>query len=126
DSPSTIFISDIDKAYGIVELAQFLIENAGVDHQKIEFRFTGLRTGEKVSERMTSEKEVLAAKGAHGLRKVIYGPRPTVRRLTAATEEIEEAFHPRDLGRLLRAFCSVVPKYAPSPRLLQFAEMPTI
>lgn len=126
DSPSAIFISDIDKTYRIVELAQFLLENAGVGHQKIEFRFTGLRTGEKVSERMTSEKEVLAATVVHGLRKVIYSPGPTLRQLTAAVAEIEGAFHPRDLGRLLRAICSVVPEYAPSTRLLHFAGIATI
>ena len=126
DSPSTIFISDTGKAYRIVELAQFLLENAGVDHQKIELRFTGLRIGEKVSERMTSEKEVLAATAVHGLRKVIYSPGPTQRQLTAAIEEIEGAFHPRDLGRLLRAICSVVPEYVPSTRLLHFAGIATI
>jgi FlaA1/EpsC-like NDP-sugar epimerase len=126
DSPSTIFIADVDKAYRIVDLAQFLLENAGVDQQKIKCRFTGLHTGEKVSERMASESEVLAATGVHGLREVLYSPGPTLRQLKAAIAEIEGAFHPRDLGRLLRAICSVVPEYVPSTHLLHFAAITTV
>jgi FlaA1/EpsC-like NDP-sugar epimerase len=121
DGPSTILVSDVDKAYRIVDLAQFLARNAGLDHQRIEFRFIGLRPGEKVSERMTSEGETLATISVHGLREVLHSPGPTLKQLTAALEEIEAAFHPRDLGRLLRAMCSVVPDYVPSARLQQIA-----
>jgi FlaA1/EpsC-like NDP-sugar epimerase len=117
--PSTILVSDVDKPYRIVDLARFLVKNAGLDHQRIDYRFTGLRPGEKVSEQMTSDGETVATTSVHGLREVLHSPGPTLKQLTAAIEEIEAAFHPRDLGRLLRAICSVVPDYVLSARLQQ-------
>jgi FlaA1/EpsC-like NDP-sugar epimerase len=119
DGPSTILVSDVDKAYGIVDLARFLVKNAGLHHQRIDYRFIGLRPGEKVSERMTSDGETLATTSVHGLREVLHSPGPTLKQLTTAIEDIEAAFHPRDLGRLLRAICSVVPDYVLSARLQQ-------
>jgi hypothetical protein len=70
---------------------------------------------------MTSEGETLAAISVHGLREVLHSPAPSLKQLTAAIEEIEAAFRPRDLGRLLRAMSSVVPDYVPSARLQQMA-----
>jgi FlaA1/EpsC-like NDP-sugar epimerase len=122
DAPSAIMVSDVDKAYRIVDLAKFLLENAGLDHQAIEYRITGLRPGEKVSERMTSDGEILAPTCIYGLRQVLHSPRPNRKQLSGAIEEIEAAFHPHDLGRLLRAIHSVVPDYLPSARLQQIAE----
>jgi FlaA1/EpsC-like NDP-sugar epimerase len=119
NGPSTILVSDVDKAYRIVDLARFLVKNASLDHQRIDYRFIGLRPGEKVSERMTSDGESLATTSVHGLRKVLHSPGPTLQQLSAAIEEIEAAFHPRDLGRLLRTICSVVPDYVLSARLQQ-------
>jgi FlaA1/EpsC-like NDP-sugar epimerase len=122
DGSSTIFVSDVDMPYRIVDLARFLLENAAIDGQKIECRFTGLHPGEKVFERMTSDAETLAAASVHGLREVLYSPGPTLQELTAAITEIDAALHVRNLGRLLEAISSVVPDYVPSARLQQHAE----
>lgn len=111
---STLFVSDVDRPYHIVELAQFLLENAGLDCQKIEYRFTGLRPGEKIFERMRSDEETLAALNVFGLREVLYSPGPTPQQLTAALKEIDAALHMRDLARLLQAITRVIPEYVPS------------
>jgi FlaA1/EpsC-like NDP-sugar epimerase len=130
DGPSTILVSDIETAYYVVDLAKFLVETAGLDHQQIEFCFTGLKPGEKLSERMTSDEEIRATTSTRGLREVLYSPSPTLLQLTAAIEEMETSFHPRNPGRLLRAICSVVPEYMPSSSLRQvtgeFAGSPTV
>ncbi|HTF67525.1 MAG TPA: UDP-N-acetylglucosamine 4,6-dehydratase, partial [Edaphobacter sp.] len=77
DRSSVILVSEVDQPYRIVDLAQFLVENAGLDRQEIEWRFTGLCPGEKVFERMTSNEETLATSSIPGLREVLYSPGPT-------------------------------------------------
>jgi FlaA1/EpsC-like NDP-sugar epimerase len=119
DSRSAIFVSDMDESYRIVDLAQFLVENAEPARKEVEWRFTGLRPGEKIFERMTSDEETLAISSIQGLREVLYSPSPTPQQLNAAITEIDAAIHQRDLGRLLQAIISVVPDYVPSARLQQ-------
>jgi FlaA1/EpsC-like NDP-sugar epimerase len=119
DGSSTLFVSDVDKPYRIVDLAQFLVDNAGLESHKSEWVFTGLRPGEKISEQMTSDEEILATRSIHGLRQVLHSPVPAPQQLTAAIAEIDAAHHLRDLGRLLEAITSVVPGYVTSVRLQQ-------
>jgi FlaA1/EpsC-like NDP-sugar epimerase len=119
DSPSSIFISNLDVTYRIVDLASFLVTNAGLDSESIECRFIGLRPGERISERMTSDKETLATPTIHGLREVLSSPQVSPQQLTAVIEEIDAAVHRRDLGMLLHAISSVVPEYVPSTHLRQ-------
>ena len=119
DGSSTILVSDVDEPYRIVDLAQFLVENADITRQGVEWQFTGLRPGEKICERMTSDEETLATTSIHGLREVLYTPSPTPQQLNAAITEIDAAIHQRDLGRLLQVITSVVPDYVPSARLQQ-------
>jgi hypothetical protein len=76
---------------------------------------------------MTSNGETLATTSIHGLREVLQSPSPPLGRLTGAIEEMNAAFHPRNLDKLLRAVCSVVPDYVPSASIqrqisAQFAE----
>ena len=122
DRPSTVFISHVSEPYRIVDLARFLVENAGLDHLEIEYRFTGLRPGEKLSERMTSDEEALATSRVYGLWEVLYNDRPPQQQLTAAIDEIEAALHQRDLVRLLRAISIVLPSYVPSTLLQQMCD----
>lgn len=119
DGAATVCVSDVDKPFRIVDLALYLLENAGLDRQRIEWRFTGLRPGEKVFERMTSHAETVATSSVRGLREVLYSPIPVLPQLTAAIGDIDAAVRVRDLGRLLQAVSSVVPDYVPSARLQQ-------
>jgi FlaA1/EpsC-like NDP-sugar epimerase len=117
DSRSAVLVSDIDEPCRIVDLAQFLVENAEPAREGVEWRFTGLRPGEKIFERMTSDEETLGTSSIPGLREVLYSPSPTPQRLSAAIAEIDATIHQRHLGRLLQAITSVVPDYAPSALL---------
>jgi FlaA1/EpsC-like NDP-sugar epimerase len=121
DESSAIFVSDLERSHRLVDLAQFLLENAGLDRQGIDYRFTGLRPGEKISERMTSDEETLAASSVHGLREVLHSPNPAPRQLAAAIAAIDAALLQRDLSKLLEAISSVVPDYVPSAHLRQRA-----
>jgi FlaA1/EpsC-like NDP-sugar epimerase len=119
DSRSAIVVCDVGGPFRIVDLAQFLVENAGISGKGIEWRFTGLRPGEKLAERMTSDQETLAASSIQGLREVLYSPSPAPQQLNVAITEIHAAIHQRNLGRLMQAITSVVPDYVPSTRLQQ-------
>ncbi len=119
DRFSSIFVSDIAQPYRIVDLARFLVESAGLDYNKVPCRVTGLHPGEKLSEQMTSNGETLATTSVHGLREVLQSPSPLLGRLTEAIEEMNAAFHPRNLDKLIRAVCSVVPDYVPSASIQQ-------
>jgi FlaA1/EpsC-like NDP-sugar epimerase len=119
DRSSSIFVSDITQPYRIVDLVRFLVESAGLDYNKVACRVTGLHPGEKLTEQMTSNGETLATTGVAGLYEVLHSPSPSPKRLTEAIEEMDAAFHPRNLDKLLRAICSVVPHYVPSAIIQQ-------
>jgi FlaA1/EpsC-like NDP-sugar epimerase len=119
DRSSSILVSDIAQTYRIFDLARFLVESAGLDYDKVACRVTGLHPGEKLSEQMTSNGETLATTRVAGLHEVLHSPSPSPKRLTEAIEEMDAAFHPRNLDKLLRAICSVIPDYVPSASIQQ-------
>src|ERR1700751_4150997 len=119
DRSSSILVSDIAQPYRIVDLARFLVESAGLDYDKVTCRVTGLHPGEKLSEQMTSNGETLARTSIHGLSEVLHSACPRRGRVAQAIEEMNAAFHPRNLDKLLRAVCSVVPDYVPSASIQQ-------
>jgi FlaA1/EpsC-like NDP-sugar epimerase len=116
---STIFVSEPTRSYRIVDLANFLIDRAGASRSEIEFKFVGLRPGEKISEQMIADEERIAISSIDGLREVLYSPVPPERLLAAAIEEIGAAVGDRDHSRLLQAVLSVVPEYVPSRYLCE-------
>jgi FlaA1/EpsC-like NDP-sugar epimerase len=118
---SAIFVSQAGPAYRIVDLAKFLLDRSGIDQREVEWRYIGLRPGEKLSEQLTSDDEEVAAQSIHGLREVLHDSYPSPPLLAAAVEEIGAAVHERDLSRLLQAISSVVPAYVPSAYLQEQA-----
>ena len=117
EQSSGILVSDPGPAYRIVDLARFLLEDAGADQRAIEWRYIGLRPGEKLAEQMTADDEEVSVQSAYGLREVLYGSRPFPQFLSAAIDEIGTAIHERDLSRLLQAISRAVPGYVPSAYL---------
>jgi FlaA1/EpsC-like NDP-sugar epimerase len=118
---SAIFVSEPTRSYRIVDLANFLLDHSGMSPSEIEFKFIGLRPGEKISERMIADEEKIAVSSIHGLREVLSSPAPPQHVLAAAIEEIGAAARDRDRSRLLQAVLSVVPEYAPSGYLREQA-----
>jgi FlaA1/EpsC-like NDP-sugar epimerase len=118
DHASTLYVSEAGPYCRIVEVAEFLLDCAGVSSGDIEFRFIGLRPGEKISEQMAADEEKLAST-AYGLHQVIENPGLSSQLLASAIHEISAAVQSRDLSRLLQAVVSVVPGYVPSESLRQ-------
>lgn len=117
---SAIFVSEAGPAYRIIDLARFLLDRSGMDQRELEWRYVGLRPGEKLFEQMTADDEEVATESVHGLREVLHG-HVSPPFLAAAVEEIGAAVHERDLSRLLQAISSVVPAYVPSAYLQEQA-----
>ena len=108
-----ILVGEPGSAVRILDLAEHLIR-AHASSATIEF--TGLRPGDKLSERVLSSRERLATEGhigGSGLR-AIESPSASRDAVQAALQELQEAVRARDLGRLLRGVLAVVPEYRPS------------
>jgi FlaA1/EpsC-like NDP-sugar epimerase len=118
---SAILVSQAGPAYRIIDLARFLLERSGMDQREVEWRYIGLRPGEKLFEQMTADDEEVAIQSVHGLREVLHGSHVSPPLLAAAVEEIGAAVQDRDLSRLLRSMSSVVPAYVPSAYLQEQA-----
>jgi FlaA1/EpsC-like NDP-sugar epimerase len=118
---SAILVPQAGPAYRIIDLARFLLERSGMDQREVEWRYIGLRPGEKLFEQMTADNEEVATQSVHGLREVLHGSHVSPPLLAAAVEEIGAAVHERDLSRLLQAISSVVPAYVPSAYLQEQA-----
>lgn len=122
---STVYIADPGPPHHIVEVADFLLDQAGVNPTEIERRFIGLRPGEKLSEQMTSADESVTSSVVHGMQE-LHSPAPSPQLLHAAMEEIGAAVLHRDLSRLLQAILSIVPSYVPSGLLRSQMSEPVI
>lgn len=118
---SAIFVSEAGPAYRIIDLARFLLDRSGMDQREVEWRYIGLRPGEKLFEQMTADDEEVATQCVHGLREMLHGSRVSPPLLAATVEEIGAAVHEWDLSRLLQAILSVVPAYVPSAYLQEQA-----
>ena len=97
----------------ILDLAEHLI---AAHKSSAAIAFTGLRPGDKLSERLLSSRERLAAEehaGGASLRAI---ESPSLSRLAihAALRELQEAVRARDLAWLLRGVLALVPEYRQS------------
>ena len=114
-----IFVPEMGSPIKIVDLANYLIRNAGsAPSQEISVAFTGLRPGDKMTEDLISERESLGP-GTDGSIHRVSGlgiPRDT---LEAAMRELAGAVCRRDLAALLDTIRRMVPKYQPSRAVLE-------
>jgi FlaA1/EpsC-like NDP-sugar epimerase len=112
-----LLIPSIGQSVVIVDLARHVLETRG---SAALIEFTGLRAGDKLSERLMSSREALSAVGEHdssALRE-IKTPLPDKAVLSTALEMLYEAVGRRELGQLLRGVCWLVPEYQPSSVIL--------
>ncbi len=112
-----LLLPNIGPAVRILDLARHLIE---LHHSSASIEFTGLRPGDKLSERLVSSREALSplAKldptGLHA----IATPLPAADVLSMALDTLHNAIDRRDLHELLHGIRSLVPEYEPSSLLL--------
>jgi len=120
--PTGIFVPDVGEPHRILNLARFFVDAEGTGSPPIEITLTGLRPGDKLSERMVAGGESIAAEAKAGLRLVRSdGAARTA--LDRCLRDVEVAVKGRDLDGLLRALEGAVPGYRPSAVLQRARRM---
>jgi len=122
DSSSTVLVPEIGEAFSITELAQFLIEQVSRDMGEVEIVYTGLRAGEKLTERMIARDESFHSSNLPPLQRAVHYHPVSASTLDLAIEEIEKATEERNLDQLLTAILAIVPAYEPSRQMQKQAE----
>jgi FlaA1/EpsC-like NDP-sugar epimerase len=112
-SNSTILIPDPVEPVRILDLAQHLLLNHA---SAAAIEFTGLRPGDKLTERLLSSRERVLSQSTldNSVLRAIESPGCPASTLHAGLSELGEAIRNRDLERLIRSVRSLVPEYQPS------------
>ncbi len=120
EDTATLFVPDLAAPIKILDLAKKLISEAHVsaaaDASPIEIVFTGLRSGDKLSEDLLSSSEIAEPTNHPRLRRIT-GPAPTAKSLDAAITLISENVEARALPALLESIRVLVPDYGSSDLL---------
>ena len=110
----SLFVPAFAEPHRICDLASYLIACRRKDGAEVRVAFTGLRPGDKLTERMTSSKEAVAEMNANsGLVHVQTTSLPWPE-LATGLNELERAVELRDGMGLLQAIRRMVPEYGPS------------
>ena len=112
-----IYVLEMGEPVNIAQLARNLIQLRGkVPDEDIEIRFTGLRPGEKLSERLTHREEALSPTTVSGVRRFdacVVDPDSVLRRVDVLLEAIER----RDRGQIKKALSMLLKGYVPKDTL---------
>jgi FlaA1/EpsC-like NDP-sugar epimerase len=116
-STPTLLLPDMGPPVRILDLARYLLQT---HESSASIEFTGLRPGDKLSERLLSSHEYLSSRpepSCSGLR-TIETPMPTVAECNTALDMLREAIHTHDLHQLVRGVQNLVPEYQPSSLII--------
>lgn len=122
DAASAVLVAVAGEPFSIVSLAHFLVQNASLVPDKVEIKHTGLRPGDKLTERMIASDESATPSNVASLQKISPTHPIAVSTLGAAIEEMDAAIRVRDLRHLLDAITRLIPAYRPSRQLQQQAD----
>jgi len=122
DSASTILVSESGVPFSIANLASFLVQQTSHVPRDMEIKHTGLRPGDKLTERMIASDESTTLSNVVSLQKVAPDHPIASSTLDTAIEEIDATIRVRDLRRLLDTITRLIPAYRPSPQLQQQAD----
>jgi FlaA1/EpsC-like NDP-sugar epimerase len=112
-----IFVPELGEPVKILDLANDLIQQAGLATGEIEILFTGLRPGDKLAEELLSAREWLEPTSDSKLRRV-HCAQASPTALDSALQAISKGVRTRNLAALVETLCDVVPEYQPSETLL--------
>ena len=109
---SGIFVPMLGDPICIEEIGRRMLASVPESH-RAEIVFTGLRPGDKLSEKLIAEDEAFMSAAEFPLRAIAS---PSVHRdeLVPALNELEQAVQDRNLPALLRIVSRLVPDYRPS------------
>ncbi len=113
---SEIFVLDMGEMVRIVDLAKNLITFAGLDPEKIQIRFIGLRPGEKLYEELMTEGENIRPTH-HEKIKIFRGPQIKRGLLEAWLLQLELLLEKRNPDLVINHLKELVPEYQ-DPRTL--------
>lgn len=109
-----ILVPELGKATRILELAEFLIRQAGRTlGEEIAIRITGLRPGDKIEETLISDRETRGISAGHGL-TYLKTPMISEEELHVAMDWLESCVQTFNLSGMLAGLCAMVPDYEPS------------
>jgi FlaA1/EpsC-like NDP-sugar epimerase len=123
-----ILVPDLGHPIRILDLARAMIRSAGLrpEETHVPIVFTGLRPGEKLSERLLSAPEEAAASGVPGdggWRRVVL-PRVPSAEIERWIGGLRRALHRRSVSALLESVLEAVPGYVPSDTIMELASAP--
>ena len=107
---SEIFVLDMGEMVRIVDLAKNLITFAGLDPEKIQIRFIGLRPGEKLYEELMTEGENIRPTH-HEKIKIFGGPQIKRGLLEAWLLQLELLLEKRNSDLVINHLKELVPEY---------------
>ena len=112
-----IYVLEMGEPVNIGQLARNLIRLRGkVPDEDVEIRFTGLRPGERLSERLTHREEMLSPTTVSGVRRFdacVVDPESVLRRVDMLLEAIER----RDRAQIRKALSMLLKGYVPKDTL---------
>ena len=119
-----LFLPEMGQPVKIRAIAERLLQLAASDTPgNLAIEFTGLRSGDKLSEDLLSPSESLEPTSLPGIHRIsssfIAGSR-----IDAAFERLASQTHDRDLPALLETVREVIPEYEPSAALIERAPLP--
>jgi FlaA1/EpsC-like NDP-sugar epimerase len=117
-----IFIPQLRAPTKIVDVAQQLIDQDGSKVERaIPVTFTGLRTGDKMSEEFLSEEETAEPTIDRRLFRVTNNKKPNDR-FHLDMDELSNSVEQRNLTSMIETLCKIVPTYRPTKLLRRGAE----
>ena len=119
---SEIFVLDMGEPIRIVDLAENMIQLAGlIPYEDIDIQFTGLRPGEKLIEEINGKDEGVFATDEEKMQVIREQPLPWGA-VTSWIEELEELIAARREAEILTHIRTLVPEYSPGAKAAQSLE----
>jgi FlaA1/EpsC-like NDP-sugar epimerase len=113
---SGVLIPAVASRLNIRTLVDKILQHSINDETQIKFEITGLRPGERLSEQLYSDEEVLKSSPADGLMKAATAERE-FRGLRAGVEDLEDGYSTGDDNLVLEKLMKVVPGYKSSVKV---------
>lgn len=126
DEAAAIYVLDMGDEFKIVDLARNLIRLAGyIPDQEIPIEFIGLRPGEKLSEALVGEDEIIEPSTLDNIRRVRPCQTHDLKSLLMQILALESDAIQGCTGDAVRLLCQIVPTFNPSNTAFPSDQPPT-